>query len=140
METMQKTDDLFEKRDLFLEMKDLAQRQKDLVMENKMEFFFELFKRREGLQRAISAHNPRLKVSVNGAPDAPRDRRARSLLDDVARIIQSIQDIDRQIEAFVHDNKDRLLKDIKGLRKGQKALKGYGGRAPRNPRFIDTEG
>ncbi len=137
---MQQTNDLFEKRDFFLEMKNLAQKQKDLVMENEMDLFFELSRKREDLQRTISAHNTRAGKHANGSPDAPRAGKVRSLVDDVARIIKSIQDIDRQIETFIQNNRDRLLNDIRGLRKGQKALKGYGARTIKNPRFIDTEG
>ena len=137
---MKQSDYLYEKRDLFLEMKEIARRQKDMATEDRMDRFLELSKQREGIQRKISAVATRAKGPIDRSPDAPGDGRARSIADDVTRIIQSIQDIDRQIETFVSENRDRLLNDIRGLRKGQKAMKGYGGRTIRNPRFIDTEG
>lgn len=137
---MKQSDYLYEKRDLFLEMKDIALRQKDMVTEERIDRFLELSRQREGLQRKISAGETRAKGLIHRSPDAPGDGRARSIADDVTRIIQSIQDIDRQIESFVSENRDRLLNEIRGLRKGQKALKGYGGRTKKNPRFIDTKG
>jgi len=137
---MKQSDYLYEKRDLFLEMKDIAQRQMDMATEDRMDRFLELSKQREGLQHKISTGATLAKGRIDRSPDAPGNGRARSIADDVTRIIQSIQDIDRQIETFVSENRDRLLNDIRGLRKGQKALKGYGGRTKRNPRFIDTEG
>ena len=137
---MKQSDYLYEKRDLFLEMKDIAQRQKDMVTEDRMDRFLELSRQREGVQRKISSGATRAKGPIDRSPEAPGDDRTRSIANDVTRIIQSIQDIDRQIEAFVSENRDRLLVDIGGLRKGRKALKGYGGRTIRNPRFIDTKG
>lgn len=137
---MKQPDELYQQRDLFLEMKDIARRQKDMVTEDRMDRFLELSKQREELQRKISAGSPRAERYVDTTRRAPGNGRVRSIEDDVIHIIRSIQDIDRQIETFVTEKRDRLLNDINGLRKGRKALKGYGGRTKRNPRFIDTQG
>ncbi len=141
LKVMKKMDDLYKKRDMFLEMEAIARRQKDMVTEDRMDRFLELSRQREELQQRISSFRPRAERFIGGLHDASGNGRVRALKEDVTRVIQSIQDIDRQIEAFVSEKRDGLLHDIRGLRKGRKAVKGYGGRAaPRPPRFIDTKG
>lgn len=137
---MKSTEPWHLKRDLFLEMKDLALKQQEVLREDRMDLFFGLSAQRNGLQRKITANEGRLKKHRTGPPAASKDPRIPPIAGEVTRIIESIQDIDQQIESFVREKRDALAGEIKGLRDGKKALKGYGGKAIRNPRFIDTKG
>ena len=65
--------------------------------------------------------------------------RARSLAAEIVEVIRSIQEIDRKTEEFFFGQRDSLLAEIRNLRAGQKALKGYGARSPRGARFIDRD-
>ena len=138
--TMEKTRHFCEKRNLFLEMKGLAERQREAVVEERMNLYFDLTAHRKALQQKISAHEPPAGTPAHGSPVDPGDGRPHSLANEVAQIIQSIQEIDRQIGAFVTEKKAALLQEIRGMRKGQQALRGYGGMSTRNPRFIDKKG
>lgn len=138
--TMEKTKHFCEKRNLFLEMKGLAERQREAVVEGRMDLYFDLSAHRKALQRKISAHEPPVRTPAHGSPVDPGEGRPHSLANEVAQIIQSIQEIDSQIGAFVTEKKAALLQEIRGMRKGQQALRGYGGVSTRNPRFIDKKG
>ncbi|MFZ7113231.1 MAG: flagellar protein FliT [Desulfatiglandales bacterium] len=127
---------MMEKKSLFLEMKGLAERQREAVVEERMDLYFDLSADREALKRRISAHE----TPSHGSSVDPGEGRPPSPVDEVARIIQSIQEIDRQIGAFVTEKKSALLQEIRGLRKGRRALRGYGGVSAKNPRFVDKKG
>ncbi|MBW2304537.1 MAG: flagellar protein FliT [Deltaproteobacteria bacterium] len=123
------------KRDLFLEMKDLALKQKELVSEERMDLFSKLSGRRQGIQRKISS------MKINGpATGNAKESRIRTLKAECARIIESIQEIDGEIERLLSEKRDALMEEIKAVRRGRRALKGYGGKRKKVPRFIDTRG
>jgi len=62
----------------------------------------------------------------------------------ITDVIQSIQEIDREIEEIILKKRTDLILEIKNLRQGQKALRGYGGgyggKSAGNPKFIDRRG
>jgi hypothetical protein len=126
--------------DLFLEMKDLAQRQREILSEDRMDLFLDLSAKRDRVQQKISAGQRRYKESFNQHAPPPGANKNRALSEEISRIIKSIQDIDREIETLIYEKRDGLLSDMRGLRHGQKALKGYGGKPLRPPRFIDRKG
>lgn len=128
------------KRDLFLEMRDLALKEQESVIEDRMDNFRDLAVKRDGLQREITAREKRMKTLPKAPLNPLKGPRVHDLAEEISRIIASIQDIDRQIEDFIAGKKEALLMEIKSLRGGKRALKGYGGKGKRDPRFIDTQG
>jgi len=100
------------KRDLFLEMKDLALKQKELASEERMDLFTKLSGRRQGIQRKISS------MKINGpATGNAKESRIRTLKAECARIIESIQEIDGEIERLLSEKRDALMEEIKAVRR-----------------------
>ena len=102
---------MMEKKSLFLEMKGLAERQREAVVEERMDLYFDLSADREALKRKISAHE----TPSHGSSVDPGDGRPPSPVDEVARIIQSIQEIDRQIGAFVTEKSPDEISEKLGI-------------------------
>jgi hypothetical protein len=128
---------LAENLPLYKRMKDLALRQELTLSRDRMDLFFQLANQREQIRQRIVDNEKRL-----GSPgERPRggvlNGRTRSLAAEIVEVIRSIQEIDRKTEEFFFGQRDSLLAEIRDLRAGQKALKGYGGRSPRGARFID---
>lgn len=126
--------------DQFNEMKALADKQKALLSEDRIDLFLRVGAEREKLRQKISTLERRYKRSSGEYPPLPFEGKNRSRAEEMARTIRSIQDIDREIVALLHEKRGRLLTEIRGLRHGQKALKGYGGKSPLQARFIDKQG
>ena len=136
---MKKTELLAENLGLFNELKKLAENQKELMANDHVEQFMNLSTNRDRIRRQIMANENKF-----GDPNSIETGRkshdgAAALSGEIATVIQSIQDIDRKIEELIHNKRDGLLSDIKGLRNGQKALKGYGAKTVRNSRYIDRK-
>lgn len=137
---MESLDYWYGKRDLFLAMKDLALKQKESVMEGHMDLFKKRTAKRDGLQREMASKEKTMKAMSKAPASPPTEPKTRELAEEISGIIASIQDIDRQIETFISGKQEDLLMEMKALRGGKKALKGYGGKNKRVPRFIDTQG
>jgi len=121
---------------LFAKMKELATRQRELLSNDQVEAFLRLITEREKLQYEISSNEKRYRQRARVGPTAKTHAVARDIMD----WIHSIQETDREIEELLAEKKDQILMDAKALRRGQHALRGYGGKAPKAPRFIDKEG
>lgn len=127
-------------RDLFLEMKELALRQREVVTADRIDLFRDLAARRERIRQKISLNDNRRRRGAGPSPDPAAREKIRSLSEEISGIIKSIQDIDRDIETSLSRGRTELLREISDLRQGRKALKGYGMKAARVPRFIDKQG
>ena len=125
---------------LFIKMRGLAERQAELLADEDMDQFFDLASKRDRLQQEISGNqrNPKDR-SAEGQGRSP-DPHRRSIAGEISEVIQSIREIDRKIELFIHEKKAGFLSEIKGMRHGQRAIKNYGVKPLRSPKFIDREG
>ena len=134
--SMGSLDVLAKNRALFLKMKELVAKQEKLASDDEMDKFFDLNSQRERLMRKISANNQRLGIG-NGLD---RGEEAKALSMEINDVIESIQEMDRRVEEFINEEKGKLLSDIKRMRKGQKAVKGYVRKSPKSPKFISRKG
>jgi hypothetical protein len=125
---------------LFRKMKEMAAQQWELLIEDQTDAFLSLYDKREHLQTEVSENEMKYKALLEKDHPAERDRRVHDISLKVADVIQSIQEIDRKIEEFVTRKRAEMLLEIRDLRQGQKALKGYGTYPQRLPQFIDREG
>jgi hypothetical protein len=127
---------------LFKRMKDLATQQENCLSEDRMDRFLQLANQREQLRLQITTHEKKRKSLLKDSPAGIQRTPASSLATDIADVIQSIQEIDRKTEEFVFLRREALLSELGSLRKGRKAVRGYGGRAggTRPARFIDRKG
>ena len=133
--------DLLERnRTLFKQMKAIAEKQEKLIYDDQINEFLELSSRRRLLQQEISKNYGRYKKATNNRSYRGIKTKTNKLSIDIANVIQSIQDMDRSMEKFICERKDKLFVEIKGFRKGQKASKGYRGQSLKSPRFMDREG
>lgn len=136
---MKKTKFLAENLGLFNELKSLAEKQKELIANNRMEQFMNLSTNRDRIRRQITANENKFENLDSIKAGRKSDHGVAAVSAEISEVIQSIQDIDRKIEEFICRKRDGLLSDIKGLRNGQKAIKGYGAKSVRNPRYIDRK-
>ena len=125
---------------LFKKMKDLAARQNALLAEEQMGMFFNLANQREQIQHEIGANDKRYRVLSARSHEEAIGEKTHAIRTEMADVIQSIREIDEKTEAFVLQKRDALFSEIRDLRKGQRAMKGYGGKSPRGAKFIDWEG
>ena len=127
---------------LYRRMKDLAAQQQSCLSEDRMDLFHQLANQREQLRLQITTNEKKreslLKDSSANIQGAP----ARSLVTDIADVIRSIQEIDRKTEEFVFLRREAFLSELGSLRKGRKAVRGYGGKTGGTgpARFIDRKG
>ena len=128
--------DLLEKnRALFFKMKELAMEQEKLILDDQVEGFLNLSIQREHLQNEITENNEEYKSPVKEVDD-----KGKTITLEISDVIHSIQEIDRKIEEFITQKKDSIASDIKGYRKGQKALKSYFGQSTKRNKFINRAG
>ena len=140
MTAMKSDEPLSETLGLFIKMRELALKQRELVLDNRMDAFLDLTSRRERLQNEISANREKYKRCMRNNGHRLSDRKTGAIFMEIANVIRSIQDTDIKIEECITEKRKELLSEIKGLRKGRKALKGYGGKSGKRPRFIDQRG
>jgi len=131
-------EDLSRNLHLYKRMKDLALQQESCLSEDRMELFFQLANQREQLRLQITANEKKKALTLKPPPPHRRKTAGTSLATDIADLIRSIQEIDRKTEEFVFRQREAVLTELAGLRKGRKAVRGYGGKAGTVPaRFID---
>lgn len=109
----------------------MASKQEEYISGDEIENFIELSRKRDRLQHEISANNRR---SDNN------NEKNGSLSMEIVDVIKSIQETDKRIEKFIIEKKENILVDIKKVRKGQRAIKSYGGKPLQEPRFIRKKG
>ena len=104
-----------------------------------MEAFLESAEQRTDLQGEIEEIDREIEtVRREDDPTAP-GRDLGWVVSETADLIRSIQGTDRETEAILSGKRDVLISQIQGVRTGRKALKGYGGKRSRDPKFIDRQ-
>ena len=127
-------------RNLFKKMKEIASKQEEYISGDEIEKFIDLSRKRERLQHEISANNRRSGIVVKSNDDGRGREKNDSISMEIVDVIKSIQETDRRIEKLIIENKEGVLHDINKIRKGRRAIKGYGGKHYNSPKFIKKRG
>ena len=136
---MKSTDLLHKNRFLFDEMKKLAIRQEKCVSQDQMAEFLNLSNRRESLRREISKNNDQYGPIVEKG--SPRGEKSDDTLNrEIRDVIQSIQEVDRRVEKFILERRNSLMHQARRLRRGKKAVKGYGKKGVKTSKFLNKKG
>jgi hypothetical protein len=125
--------------DLYDQMKKLAEKQRDALMADRLDEFMVHCSRRQSIQNAISANCKGQGTTV--VPGGKKGGKARNEITRVVQIIEAIQEMDKEIEGLISLKRKALMSQMKEIRHGQKALRGYG-KANRNVggRFFESRG
>jgi LPS sulfotransferase NodH len=125
--------------DLFGQMRELAGKQRDALMADRLDEFMVHSSRRQSIQNAISAIHKGQQASLWSGR-----KRGGKQPDEATRMMQimeTIQRVDKEIEALISLKREALMSQMKEIRHGRKALRGYG-KPNRDPggRFFETKG
>jgi hypothetical protein len=124
---------------LYKRMKELAAQQETCLLEDRLDLFLQLADQREQLRLKITANEKKqeslLRESFAGKRETPVPLPAA----DIADVIRSIQETDRKTEELMLMRKEAFVSELKGIRNGRKAVRGYGGKSPRCARFVDRQ-
>ena len=140
---MEPSDLLIRNCAIFKQIKKLAIEQEKLLQafqEDQIYDFLDLATKREHLQHEVSANEKRYSRLTGNRSVMKGAGKAHDISKEISETIKSIQRIDDNLEKVLIEKKDFLLFDIKNVRKGRKALKGYAGYAQKRPKFIDKQG
>ena len=137
---MPSSDILKVNRDLFKKMKEIALKQEEHISGDAIGKFIDLSRKRERLQREISANNRRSSNIAKKDEDGRNKEKNDQISMEIVDVIKSIQETDQRIEKFIIEKKEDVLLDINKIRKGRKAIKGYGERPVNSPKFIKKRG
>jgi hypothetical protein len=125
---------------LFRTLREVVKRQLSFLSEDKIEPFIDLTYKREHLQHDID----RLEETYRARTQLMSEKALKALTGSVSmeiiEVIESIRDMDEKIRDLIQEGRDDVLRDLKKLRQGRKALKGYGGTFSASPKFIDRDG
>jgi hypothetical protein len=122
---------------LFKKMRELAERQEAVLTDDKMDEFNDLQNQRDLIKREVTANTNRYISETGKGSHKKISPGIKSLSMEISDIIKSIQETDRRIEASITARKNILQDEIKNLRKGQNAVKRYGGGPKKISRFFD---
>ncbi|RPI74840.1 MAG: hypothetical protein EHM45_16995 [Desulfobacteraceae bacterium] len=138
---MEQIEYLSEKLSNFTQMKILAETQvRALTNGDDLDRFFDLLKQRELLRAQSTAHDRKIKRLREKGRSATPDQTLTALQYQIEQAILATLKLDQQIEELIGRRREKLLVDIKELRQGHKALKGYGGKTALNHYHIDKHG
>ena len=137
---MEHTDILKANYILFKRMKELAEQQEKVISDDKMDEFNRLLEQREHIRNEITASSGQIAADLKNIPHKRQNQNVESISMEISDIIRSIQETDKRIEGLIISKKETLLNDIKNIRKGQSAVKGYGGARQKINRFLDRKG
>jgi hypothetical protein len=110
--------------DLYDQMKKLAEKQRDALMADRLDEFMLHCSRRRSIQNAISANRKAKQTTV--IPGGIKGGKSRNEMTRVVQIIEAIQEMDKEIEGLISLKREALMSQMKEIRHGQKALRGYG--------------
>lgn len=128
------------KKNNFEKIKTLADEQKKLICVDLIQDYLHLAVKREHIKNEIDSDNKKYRYVFERADRKEREM-AMSINREISEVIESIMDVDKRIEQLVSEKKKDVLDEIKGLRKGRTAVKGYGSKkAHAQPKFIKTVG
>lgn len=129
MELLEKNIGLYEK------MRDLAMQQQSSLEEDRMDAFLHLARERDRLRFQIERNEKKLSLA-----SGYRNGSCKEMILRKEKIIRSLQKVDQKNKESILVKRENLLTQIRDLRKGQKALKGYGTKAAKDARFFDGRG
>jgi hypothetical protein len=125
--------------DLFAQMRVLAGKQRDALMADRLDEFMVHSSRRQSIQNAISANHKGEHVpawSERKGCGKPSNEIIR-----MTQIVETIQKLDKEIESLITLKREALMNQMKEIRLGQKALRGYGKPTrDRGGRFFESRG
>ncbi len=125
--------------DLYDQMKKLAEKQRTALIADRLDEFMLHSSRRQSIQNAISANRKGQRTMV--IPGGKKSGKSRNEITRVVQIIEAIQEMDKEIEGLISLKQEALMGQMKEIRHGQKALRGYG--KPNRDlggRFFETQG
>ena len=140
---MEPSDLLTRNRAIFKEIKRLAIKQEEILLDQEdgqIFDFLSLATKREHLLHEIFANEKKYNRLTGGRPDKIMAGKIHNLSQQISMIIESIQKTDNNLEKILVREKNSLMVDIKNVKMGRKALKGYGRYAPKRSRFMDKQG
>ena len=127
-------------RNIFKKMKEIALKQEEHISGDEIEKFIDLSRKRERLQREITASNRRSGIFTKKDGDGLNRDKNDSLSMEIVDVIRSIQETDQRIEKLIIDKKEDTLLYINKIRKGRRAIKGYGEKRLSSPKYIKKRG
>ena len=128
------------KKNNFKKIKSLANQQEELVLSDRMQEYLYLSAKRDRIKNEIESDHKKYS-SVFEKADRKERKMAMTINKEISEVIESIMDIDKRIEKLISEKRTEVLDEIKGLKKGRTAVKGYGSKkAQPQPRFIKTVG
>ena len=131
---------LEKKKNKFEKIKNLADEQERLVCDNLMQDYFHLSGKRDRIKNEIDSDNKKYRYVFERVDRKEREK-AISINREISEVVESIMDVDRRIEELVSEKKKDVLDEIKVLKKGRTAVKGYGNKKTHaRARFIKTVG
>jgi lipopolysaccharide biosynthesis regulator YciM len=125
--------------DLFGQMREQAEKQRDALMADRLDEFMLHASLRQSIQKAISASR-----KGNRATEMSAAKRGTALPGEITQaiqIIEAIQETDKEIEGLIALKREALMSQMKEIRHGRKALRGYG-KPNQDPggRFFESRG
>jgi hypothetical protein len=123
---------------LFKKMKDLASEQRTCLEEDRLEAYILLSREREHLRSQITMNQKTAGFLARKDRDglSPASRKHAS---EIVEVIRFIQEIDTHIKEMLIRKKESLASEIRGLKKGRQAVKGYGQKLSSPAKFIDRK-
>ena len=125
--------------DLFGQMREQAKKQRDALMADRLDEFMLHATLRQSIQKAISANRKGDRVA--GMSEAKRGSALPGEIAQAIQIIEAIQETDKEIEGLIALKREALMSQMKEIRHGRKALRGYG-KPNQDPggRFFESRG
>jgi seryl-tRNA synthetase len=139
-DTMESADILIISRSLFKKMKDLAEKQENLIFDDQIDEFNNLLNQREQIRKEITANTGEYESGIKNIPTKRLSQKVLTLSQEISDVIRSIQETDKRIEELIISKKDIFMNDVKNIRKGQNAVRSYGGVRQKINKFIDRNG
>lgn len=128
------------KKNNFEKIKSLADQQEILVCDDLMQDYLLLSDKRDRIKNEIDSDNKKYRHVFEKANRNEKEI-AMAINGEISKVIESIMDVDKRIEQLVNEKKKGIIDEIKGLKKGRKAVKGYGNKKVHaRPRFIQKVG
>ncbi len=125
--------------DLFGQMREQAKKQRNALMADRLDEFMLHTSLRQSIQKAISANRKGDRVARMSA--AKRGAALPGEVTQAIQIIEAIQETDKEIEGLIALKREALMSQMKEIRLGRKALRGYG-KPNQDPagRFFESRG
>ena len=124
----------------FEKIKSVADQQEKLVCDGLMQDYLQLSVKRDRIKNEIDSDSKKYRYGFEKAAKKEREM-AMSINKDISEVIESIMDVDKRIEQLINEKKKDVIDEIKGLKKGRTAVKGYSSKKKHiQARFIKTVG